>query len=373
MSRFLINGLKLKTGGGKSIIRDYLAQLALVNSSDVFYVLVPNVNDYIQFGSPHIVFVDVPSYAKNNFLFIFLYYVEFPRIIRFYKIDAILNFGDIIIPTKVPQVYFFDWAYAVYPETPVWKMMSIKEWGVRNIKAYLIERLAKVPEITIAQTRTIESRLVHNLGFKNVKVIPNAVSNDLLENEKKVYFPKSEYVDFLCLSYYYVHKNLEILIDVARLISENRKKIRIYITIDESQGDGAAQLLATIRKENLEGVLCNMGPIAAKDLQITYKKFDFFLMPSILESYGLTYIEAMANGLTTLVADLDFAQEVCGSAAYFFNPFDPQSIYDVMQGAISDESGRFEKREKGYDLVADLPDWSTNFARYQQVLKSIAK
>ena len=371
MKNFLINGLKAKTGGGKSILNDYLTELSRNITGDRFYILVPDVLEYQKYAAETIVIVDVPSYAKKNLLFPFLYYREYPRLIARLEIDAIFNFGDVIIPTNVPQLFFFDWPYAVYPDSSVWQQMNLKEKLVRSMKVQMMKRSAGRPRIVIAQTKTIEKRLKRFFKLDNVVVIPNAVSAVIQNNNDRRLSVES--MDFLCLSYYYVHKNLEILIDVGRRIRDAKSPMRIILTIEAEQGEGARKMLERIETENLQDVVVNIGPVPYSELNVLYQKHRFFVMPSILETYGLTYVEAMANQLTLVVADMDFAHDVCQDAAYYFSPFDGQSVFDSMQHALNNEEGRAAKIRRGNEIVAGLPDWNTNFAQYHELLYSLTQ
>jgi glycosyltransferase involved in cell wall biosynthesis len=40
-----------------------------------------------------------------------------------------------------------------------------------------------------------------------------------------------------------------------------------------------------------------------------------------MESFSVTYLEAMRFGVPILTTDLDFARYLCGNAAIFFNPY----------------------------------------------------
>ncbi|MFQ5806590.1 MAG: glycosyltransferase, partial [Phycisphaerae bacterium] len=54
------------------------------------------------------------------------------------------------------------------------------------------------------------------------------------------------------------------------------------------------------------------------------------ILPTLLESFSSTYLEAMQFRCPILTSDLDFARDICGSAAHYFAPFDPASIRDAI-------------------------------------------
>ena len=67
-----------------------------------------------------------------------------------------------------------------------------------------------------------------------------------------------------------------------------------------------------------------------------------------MESFSSTYLEAMSFGRPILTSDLDFAREVCGNSAAYFNPWDVTSIAD----AIIDLDAQSEKLVKLGNLRA---------------------
>ena len=49
-----------------------------------------------------------------------------------------------------------------------------------------------------------------------------------------------------------------------------------------------------------------------------------------------TYKETFASGKVLFTSDLDFAQELCGSAAIFFNPHSPEDIAEKIFMVLND-------------------------------------
>ena len=83
------------------------------------------------------------------------------------------------------------------------------------------------------------------------------------------------------------------------------------------------------------------------------------ILPTLLESFSATYIEAMFHGKTILTSDLDFARDVCGEAAFYFDPLNPQSIgggdglrFSEGRDQGAKASGREENGSRGCGLAA---------------------
>ena len=49
------------------------------------------------------------------------------RILKRYQIDLVFNLADLVVRTKVMQVYLFDWPYAINPNSVVWQRMGRRD------------------------------------------------------------------------------------------------------------------------------------------------------------------------------------------------------------------------------------------------------
>ena len=136
MKNVLINGLSSNSGGGKSILDNYLALLNGEDNKSNYYVLISNAEKYARFSNKRLHFVEIPRWLRRREFFLITYKYYLPRLVKSLGIDVIFNMANIPIRTKdVKQVFLFHWAYAVYPESPVWKLMDFKSRIVRDRKS----------------------------------------------------------------------------------------------------------------------------------------------------------------------------------------------------------------------------------------------
>ena len=59
-------------------------------------------------------------------------------------------------------------------------------------------------------------------------------------------------------------------------------------------------------------------------------------MPTLIETYGLPYLEAQVLKKAMLTSDRDFARELCGEAAVYFDPLDPEDVAQAVRRVIED-------------------------------------
>jgi len=66
-----------------------------------------------------------------------------------------------------------------------------------------------------------------------------------------------------------------------------------------------------------------------------YAQSDALLMPTLLESFSGTYVEAMFHKIVILTSKLDFAEDVCGESAFYFDPTSPEDILASIEVRIT--------------------------------------
>lgn len=368
MANILINALNLSIGGGKNILDNYMRELSNADLTHTYYVLTPNFNSYNKYSNDKLNIIDIESIYKSNIFFIGLYFFKFPLLLKKYKIDLVFNFGDIVIPTSVSQIYFFDWPYAVYSEKYVWGKMSVKDYFIRKTKIFLINKYVDKAVLTIAQTKNIADRLMKKFNNQNVVIIPTPVGIDLSDNNE-FYDLKlnSDKKYFFYPASYSTHKNFEIVLSLLKLIKEKNLPYVLVLTLDF---DIASEFLEKIKSANLDNVI-NLGKVNLELMPSLYKQVDALFFPSLLETYGLPYIEAMAFEKPILTSNLDFAHAICDDLAFYFNPFEIESILNVMMHYDKDKEDLERRIIKGKLNVDTIPNWKEVFEKFNTQIETV--
>lgn len=369
MVRIFINGVNSKTGGGKSILNNYLSLLKQSHSNHHFYVLTPSKDEYLKYACEFIEIIDIPQWYKNNLLFPVLILFILPKLLKALKIDVVFNLGKIAIPTNIKQLYLFQWSYAVYPESIVWSKMSTLNYVTQKIKLFFFKKYIKRASIIVAQSKTMKDRLMMIYNLKHVDIVPNAVSLENMTGGVSFNFNlPSNRLKMLYLTYYYLHKNLEVFIPLAKRIKELQLPYCIITTIEANQHQQAKQFLDCVSAYELNDVIINIGPISMEHVPSLYSQCDALLMPTLLESFSGTYVEAMFHGKPILTSNYDFASDVCGDSAFYFDPLDSESILSSIQLIEKDTNLRNWHIEEGKNQLKKLLTWSQAFNKYNQLM-----
>lgn len=370
MANILINGVNTKSGGGLSILSNYLKLLSIDSNEKGHNYLVLGASnvDLSCYSKDYIRIVNANSLVSSPYLAPFVYEYYLARYIKRNQIDVVFNMGDLIINTTCPQVYLFDWSYAVYPEHPIWKWMDVKSKVNRLVKLYYLKKRLFFKGFLLAQTKVMADKLLAIYGINNVKIVPNAVSIDNHISTLSKDFGLPNGINLLYLTHYYPHKNLEIFLPLAKKIKDQNLDIRIVITIDENQHKKAKELLKNIKTQNLDDIIINVGPVPMSHVPSLYKQCNGLLMPTLLESFSGTYVEAMYHEIPIFTSNIDFAKVVCGDAAFYFDPDNEDSIFDCLIKSFQNESMIKEKVSIGREILASMPDWPKTFSLFQENL-----
>ncbi|MCW4586921.1 glycosyltransferase family 4 protein [Gluconacetobacter entanii] len=100
-----------------------------------------------------------------------------------------------------------------------------------------------------------------------------------------------------------------------------------------------------------------VGRVSDGELRALYEAAACFVFPSLYEGFGLPPLEAMACGCPVVAADIPVLHEVCGPAAIYANPADPdaiaQSVVRILDSPAVAQELRVAGRARADELTWD--------------------
>ena len=90
-----------------------------------------------------------------------------------------------------------------------------------------------------------------------------------------------------------------------------------------------------------------VGRVTDAELRLLYHAAMAFVLPSFLEGFGLTVLEAMASGTPVLCSNATSLPEVAGDAALYFDPLNLGALTDLMARCLTDAALRADLVERG--------------------------
>lgn len=368
MTRIFVNGVSAKSGGGRSILRNFLCVARDADDDFEFVVAVGNSDGLRDLGCGRIVLVETGLWSTTA-LIPWASLFALPRLALRTGCSAIFNLGDVPIRSPLPQVLLFDWPYAAYPRSRAWGLSAPHEWLARKAKLWLFRHLRSNIDLMVAQNAPLAHRLQTIYDLPNVEIIPNAVSIENFDGGEFRDFALGEGFKLLCLSRYYSHKNIEIFLPLARIIRKKGINAKIITTLERDENIGAKHFLDAIEAEGLSDVILNVGSVPMSQVPSLYQQTDALLLPTYLESFSGTYVEAMHHGLPILTSDLDFARGVCGEAALYFDPSDEATIFNAICQLIDHPELCETKVAIGKAILSELPSWPAAYGLFTRAFR----
>ena len=368
MKTVALNALNSNSGGGKSIRDSFLRLLNKQELREHYLVVVAKGADLGFVTNPNIEVLEMPNLYGRAVMAPIVYRFVLGRVLAKTGANVVLNIGDLVIHTTVRQIYLFDWPYALDVHPKVWAGMKFVDWLNRKTKLRLLRRDFHRPDIVIAQTGFVKDRLEELYGLKDVRVINNAVTVDSKAGgDADRDFSLPEGMKLVYPAVYYPHKNLEVLLELAGLIRDAGLHYLIVTTVNPDTA-AAECFVDDIAERGLKDVICNIGQVPLDDMHGLYRQCDALLMPTLLESFSIVYLEAMHHGLPVFTSDMWFAHSVCGEAAKYFDPFDAADMLRAIEEVMPDPRAKEALVAAGKRQLAYFPSWEENVATYRKLI-----
>ena len=376
--KIIINLSNLYVGGGVQVAISFLNELKSLKQKNIYHV----------FLSKPIKSQLIKKSFSNNFNF---YNIEhspaslkkrFSTIKRLSNLENIIN-PDIIFTLFGPSYWrpqnknlmgFADpWVLnkksTAYQELNIFNKIKTK---LRNF--YKIYHLKKEANYFIIETKDGKDKLSNLIRTpdKKIFVVSNSYSDifsnkDFLSKKNKFYIklPNKEKKEFrlMLISHNYPHKNLRIIRKVIPLLKSF--KIKFIITIDNKE---YKNMFSGLNKD-----VINLGPIKLNSCPSIYSQCDALFLPSLLEVFSASYLEAMKMKVPILTSNYSFAKDVCGNAALYFDPLNPEDIADKIIKLVNNEKLRIHLIEKGQLRLNRFETSRSRAEKYIKILDKLSK
>lgn len=213
---------------------------------------------------------------------------------------------------------------------------------------------------------------VLNINLKNIYVVSNTYSsvfNDSKyiepQHSKYIKLPEKEKDEFrlLLISHNHPNKNLKIINKLLPLLKMHNVKFVLTITQDDYE------LLFNKHNKNI----INLGSVSQESCPSLYTQCDAMFLPTLLEVFSASYPEAMKMKKPILTSDLSFARDVCGNAAFYFNPLDENDISNKIIELVNNKNLRDELVNNGIEKLNTFETSRSRAEKYLEISKQIIK
>jgi glycosyltransferase involved in cell wall biosynthesis len=251
----------------------------------------------------------------------------------------------------------------------LFKIVSVTIYGLFHVKK---------ANFFIFQTNQAKNGFSKRFKIKEnrLKVISNAVGNDFGEsfrNEKSRAINSKEEILFFCPAAPYSHKAIHLLPKIAKKLFEkvnNQFRFVFIITIDKNS-IYYSKVQKEIKKNNVENLFENIGKFGYEQSVELHKKSDVILVPSILETFSSSYLEAMIANKPLIVSNKAFAKDICKDAALYINPLNFVDSAEKISDLIVNVELQKMLVSNGKEVLKDYGNQDSRFEKIMNYLQTI--
>lgn len=258
----------------------------------------------------------------------------------FYKRPFIVTVHDLIIN-------FFPTGRASTLPTPIY---SMKRFGYSVVLKTALKHSKKIITPTVATKQEIKK--LYGISDSKIEVTLEGVDLEISDFKPVVFKDKNPYI--LYVGNAYPHKNLEGLVKAFQIFSKKNPEYTLKLVGKEDFF--YKRLKKMVGKNDIQNIEF-LGFIADDVLGGMYKNASVVVVPSFMEGFGLTALEAMKMGGVVAVSNIPSLVEVCKEAAFYFDPHDSLSIARTLDDVVSLPQSKRLERIKVSKNHANIYSW----------------
>lgn len=167
---------------------------------------------------------------------------------------------------------------------------------------------------------------LHDILEKKTYVIPNGIDEYFFENTPTAIHTITEVLKIVYVGDVDENKNLLTTMKAIELLQEEGLRIKYHVIGDVKNSEIKAAIDSKAYVE--------YTPKSSKEMVVKYlRDADIFVMPSFTETFGLTYVEAMSQGIPVIYTknqgfDGQFQE---GEVGYSVDPHSPEQIAERIR------------------------------------------
>jgi glycosyltransferase involved in cell wall biosynthesis len=290
--------------------------------------------------------------------------------------DCVLTFsGPSYVKFRAPHVLGCSEPWVTVPTLTAYRSLRFpKEWAYFWFASAYKQRWFRHADAWVTQTEATRQGLHRRcrVPLEQIAVIPNTCGEHYRSRDEIREIPVAgECVRMLCFAVAYRHKNIDLLPIVAQHLERllPGRDFRFVVTLPPDHAI-TRELFADAAKRGVSHRIENRGPIPVADGPALYRDCHVCFLPTVLEAFSATYIEAMTMGLPVVTTDLDFAHSVCHDAALYFRARDAAAAARTLAKLLTDSALWNELVERGKQIPRRLPTPRERYLSYVSVVQA---
>jgi glycosyltransferase involved in cell wall biosynthesis len=252
----------------------------------------------------------------------------------------------------------------------------MRRWRLSLLRRQAIDLLRKRVDLLVF-SQDLKRRLLA-LGAEEDRctVIPHGIEwgerERLGEGPPVASIPSGEEKPlFLYVSQLHRYKNVERLLEALARLRASHPGASLQLVGYLTDPGYAREIAASIRARHLEEAVQIVPGLDRRLLMGLYRSATAVVYPSLAENCPFALLEAMAMGKPIATSRIAAIEEVCGDAALYFDPYDPEDMARQMSRLLEERNLRSALRERAVARAATFA-WSHSAQETLDLLSRVA-
>lgn len=274
---------------------------------------------------------------------------------------------------KTREVMRFTNPWVTHPNKYSWSTMSflpkLKQW----LYCLNQKRLMKAAYAFVTQTETTKKGIMRITGKPTEKVcVVNNVLPGVFKTMDNTPIVEDDWINVACVGAPVPHKNMDIIPDVIDELSKiGIKNVRFHTTIPVDN-PMMAKVVDRCAELGYKDCLINHGRVSQKELGEMYRRCQFCFLPTLLEVFSASTVEAMYFNLPIIATDFPFNTEVLADACLYYEPKNAKDAANQLAKMIADKELQATMRERMARQLAIYGDYDAHFNAIKEYLVKVA-
>ncbi len=193
----------------------------------------------------------------------------------------------------------------------------------------------------------------YNVDFQSMNIVPLGIN--IPDKDKLNLKPNNEKIKVLFVGRFENRKGIRYLLEAIPEVLKRRDDLEFILVGDDSCGGYAQGFVkkntGIVFKENVSFP----GFVSVDELEMYYRDCDIFVAPSLSESFGLIFAEAMSWGKPVIACDVCAVDEVVenGGSGLLVSPRDSSKIAEAIIELAQNKDKRLRMGAQGRQLCEE--------------------
>lgn len=364
-----IDGLSARTGGGLVYLQSILRHMPKLNDQCRVVVLVTDQNSssvmaHARQGIEHVT-VHVRSVVGR----VLYENLILPFVLIRSKADVLFAPSD-IAPVWCPcRLVLGIQNLNIYEQLP---RDAITLAAKRIVQRFFARSASRRADRIVFQSRFSALKVSKSLGIPRGRsvVIPHGSDGPIRGLPSSSSASMACFVPhgiILCVANVSRHKNVEVLLEAYALLDEEQRHKHELVIVGRGDAGYLTKLKTHASLLGIGGRVRFAGWVPNDQLGHYYHAASVFVLPSLVETFGIPIVEAMAFGVPTVVSNASSIPEIVADAALLVDPHDPRAFAAEISRVLTDSVLREELIQKGLKHASAF-SWGDSASKLMDVL-----